>query len=178
MNFRYFLCFLATTTVPKKNIVVTKNALPSFPPRVGYSLSNGLGLDINCNTGESIRELQKKFPHLTFIGTEKDEKKVKVAREKHTEYHFINMDIEKKEVPLVDQFEIIQISNYDNFWKIMEKSFSLLQDDGLLIMKYKEKDIHEIQKLLKMKKPKKKINDEIFERMYLSNEEKKVFFLK
>ena len=60
----------------------------------------------------------------------------------------------------------------------MEKSFSLLQDDGLLIMKYKEKDIHEIQKLLKMKKPKKKINDEIFERMYLSNEEKKVFFLK
>ena len=178
MNLRSFLCFLATTSIPKKNMVVTQNSIPSFPPRVGYSLSNGLGLDINCKTGESIHELQKKFPHLTFIGTEKDEKKVRIAREKHSDYHFLNMDIEKKEVPLVDQFEIIQISDYEDFWKIMEKSFSLLQDDGLLIMKYKQKDLIEIKKILKMKKPKKKINEEIFERIYLSDKENEVFFLK
>ena len=82
MNLRSFLCFLATTSIPKKNIVVTQNSIPSFPPRVGYSLSNGLGLDINCKTGESILELQKKFPHLTFIGTEKDEKKSKDCKRK------------------------------------------------------------------------------------------------
>ena len=133
MHFRYFLCFLATTSVPKKNIVVTQNSIPSFPPRIKQSIYNGLGLDINCNTGESIRELQKDFPHLTFIGTERDEKKVKIAREKYSEYHFLNMDIEKKDTPLVDQFEIVQVSEYDNFWNMVEKSFSLLQEDGLLI---------------------------------------------
>lgn len=178
MNLRSFLCFLATTSVPKKNIVVTQNSIPSFPPRVGYPLSNGLGLDINCNTGESIRELQKNFPHLTFIGTDKDEEKVKLARKKYIDYHFLNMDIEKKDVPLVDQFEIIQVSEYENFWKMMEKSFSLLQNDGLLIMKYKQQDLVEIEKLLKINKPKKRINEEIFERIYLSDEDNKVFFLK
>ena len=131
MNLRSFFCFLATTSVPKKNIVVTQNSIPSFPPRVGYPLSNGLGLDINCNTGESIRELQKNFPHLTFIGTEKDEEKVKLARKKYIDYHFLNMDIEEKDVPLMDQFEIIQVSDYDNFWKMMEKSFSLLPEELL-----------------------------------------------
>jgi len=178
MNLRSFLCFLATTSIPKNNIIVTQNSIPSFSPRFKNSIYNGLGLDINCNTGESIRELQKKFPHLTFIGTEKDEKKVKVAREKHSDYHFLYMDIERKDVPFVDQFEIIQISDYDNFWKIMEKSFSLLQNDGLLIMKYKQQDLVEIEKLLKMKKPKKIIKEEIYERIYLSNEDNKVFFLK
>ena len=88
------------------------------------------------------------------------------------------MDIEKKDTPLVDQFEIVQVSEYDNFWNMVEKSFSLLQEDGLLIMKYKQKDLVEIEKLLKVKKPKKKINQEIFERVYLSNHERKVFFLK
>lgn len=178
MYLRSFLCFLATTSVPKKNIIVTQNSIPSFPPRIKNSIYNGLGLDINCNTGESIRELQKNFPHLTFIGTEKDEEKVKLVREKYSDYHILNMDIEKKDVPLVDQFEIIQVSEYDNFWNMMEKSFSLLQNDGLLIMKYKQKDLVEIEKLLKMNKPKKRINEEIFERIYLSDEDNKVFFLK
>lgn len=178
MNLRSFFCFLATTSVPKKNIVVTQNSIPSFPPRVGYSLSNGLGLDINCNTGESIRELQMEFPHLTFLGTEKDEEKIEIARKKNKEFHFLNVDIEKKKVPLIDQFQIVQISDYDCFWQIIDKSFSLLDNDGLLIVKYKENDLDKVQTLLNMKKPKKFIKSQVFERVYVSNEDNKVFLLK
>lgn len=177
MMFRSFLCFLATTTIPKKHII-TQNSIPSFPPRITNSIYNGLGLDINCNFGETTRELQKKFPHLTFLGTEKDKEKVELAREKYKDFHFLNLDIEKKEVPLIDQFKIIQISDYDDFWKMMEKSFSLLDNDGLLIMKYKQEDLVKVEKLLHMKKPKKVIENEVFERIYLSDEDNKVFFLK
>ena len=90
------MCFLATSSVPKKNVMVTQNSIPSFPPRVGYSFPNGLGLDINCNNGDSIVELQKKFPHLTFIGTERNEENLKKARKKVGEYNILHMDIEKK----------------------------------------------------------------------------------
>ena len=172
------MCFLATSSVPKKNVMVTQNSIPSFPPRVGYSFPNGLGLDINCNNGDSIVELQKKFPHLTFIGTERNEENLKKARKKVGEYNILHMDIEKKKTLLIDQFQIIQISDYDNFWNVIEKSFPLLEDDGLLIMKYKKKDYLEIEKLLKMKKPKKVIDNELFERISLSKDEDAAFILK
>ena len=175
--FKTFVCFLATTTVPKSNTMLQKS-VPSFPPYVSNSLYNGLGLDINCNFGETTRELQKKFPHLTFLGTEKDEEKIEIARKKNKEFHFLNVDIEKKEVPLIDQFQIVQISDYDCFWQIIDKSFSLLDNDGLLIVKYKKDDLDKVQKLLNMKKPKKFIKSQVFERVYLSDEDNKVFLLK
>ena len=175
--FKTFICFLATTSVPKSNTMIQKS-VPSFPPSISNSLYNGLGLDINCNFGESTRELQKKFPHLTFLATERDEDKIEIARKKNGNFHFLNLDIEKKEVPLIDQFKIVQISDYDSFWPMIEKSFDLLDSDGLLIMKYKEKDLGEVQKLLNIKKPKKFIKNQIFERVYLSDEDNKVFLLK
>ena len=86
--------------------------------------------------------------------------------------------LKKKKTSLIDQFQIIQISDYDNFWNVIEKSFPLLEDDGLLIMKYKKKDYLEIEKLLKMKKPKKVIDNELFERISLSKDEDAAFILK
>lgn len=177
MMFRSFVCLLTATTLSKSNTIFQRS-IQSLPPFLSVPFYNGLGLDINCNFGESTRELQKKFPHLTFLGTEKDEEKIEIARKKNSDFHFLNLDIEKKEIPLIDQFQIIQISEYDSFWSIIEKSFDLLDTDGLLIIKFKEEDLYEVEKLLNMKKSKKIINNQLFERVYLSDEDNKLFLLK
>ena len=101
MNLKPFLLFLTTTTF-KKNVV--QNSLPPLVFNYESKLKNGLGLDINCRLGESTKELQKKFPDLVFLGTEKNQQFVDIARKRHANLNFLEIDIEKKSEPLVDQF--------------------------------------------------------------------------
>ena len=107
-----------------------------------------------------------------FLGIEKDREKVEIAREKNKDYYFLNIDIENNKSQLENKFEIIQISDYKDFWKILNISHSILEKDGILIMKYKENDILEVDKLLNKRK------DGKFTHIYLSDENNKVFFFK
>lgn len=164
MNVRFFSSFCKT----RGNTLIQK------PISSGISnyISNGFGLDINCNIGETTKELQKKYPHLMFLGIEKDREKVEIAREKNKDYYFLNIDIENNKSQLENKFEIIQISDYKDFWKILNISHFLLEKDGILIMKYKENDLLKVDKLLDKGK------DGKFTHIYLSDENNKVFFLK
>lgn len=164
MNIRFFSSFCKT----RRNTLIQK----PITLGIGNYVSNGFGLDINCNIGETTKELQKKYPHLMFLGIEKDREKVEIAREKNKDYYFLNIDIENNKSELENKFEIIQISDYKDFWKILNISHSILEKDGILIMKYKENDILEVDKLLNKGK------DGKFTHIYLSDENNKVFFLK
>ena len=174
MNLKPFLLFLTTTTF-KKNVV--QNSLPPLVFNYESKLKNGLGLDINCRLGESTKELQKKFPDLVFVGTEKNQKFVDIARKRHANLNFIEIDIEKKSEPLIDQFQIVQVSDYENFWEMVRKSYHLLDEDGLLIIKYKNKDLDQIHKILRKNK-KKRIGNDLYEQVMLNEEENKILILK
>ena len=60
---------------------------------------------------------------------------------------------------------------------MVKKSYYLLDDDGLLIVKYKNKDLDQIHKILRKNK-KKRIGNDLYEQVMLNEEENKIFILK
>ena len=90
----------------------------------------------------------------------------------------LNIEIDIEEIgTFIDQFQIVQVSDYRNFWEMVKKSYHLLDEDGLLIIKYKNKDLDQIHKILRKNK-KKRIGNDLYEQVMLNEEENKILILK
>ena len=77
--------------------------------------------------------------------------------------------MEKEKLQIIPNFQVIQISSYQNCMKILENTYDLLEENGILILHYHKKDIGLMNDLYQRNKmfPKRKINCEVFENMYL-----------
>lgn len=101
---------------------------------------NGKGLDINCWTGESTMALQKKYPDLQFEGIDCHETVVQVAKKRYANMEFTIMNLEENPRSTDTMFRLIQISNYQELPTLLERAWSIVEDEGLLIIQYHIKD--------------------------------------
>ena len=133
LKFISTLCFL-----------LNNNGYPLF-----HRKYNGYGLDINCGDGQKFTEIQKEFPYTTFYGIEKEQKKVQYLQKKYPNLNFMLKNIEKDNINfLYKKFDVIHISDYENLYTILEKTFKLLKEDGVFILRYKDNDINDIQDII------------------------------
>ena len=139
--------FFLTASRQELSTELKSTMTPSFH-RVLNKYQNGQGLDVNCWTGESTKQLEKKFPDIRFTGIDKNERAIDVARKRYYYSDFCHVDIEKKSNCEYDMFQIIQISNYDNLEKVLQNTFHLLHEDGMMILRYHDKDIDYVHQLL------------------------------
>ena len=160
--------FLATTTSVRQ-----KNELHSIvnpiAPTFLHFYNNGFGLDVNCKTGETTNNLQNQFPELQIFGVDNSTKAINLAKKKFGDHLFLKADVEKEKLQILPNFQVIQISSYQNCMKILENTYDLLEENGILILHYQKKDIGLMNDLYQRNKmfPKRKINCEVFENMYL-----------
>lgn len=128
--------------------ILNHNGYPLF-----HRKYNGFGLDINCGNGKTITEIQKEFPYTTFYGIEKEHKKVLQLQKNYPNFNFMVKDIEKDNVRfLYKKFKVIHISDYENLDTILRKTKKLLKNDGVCILRYKDKDINDIHEIIKHSK--------------------------
>lgn len=125
-----------------------KSSLTPTFHKILNNYQNGHGLDVNCWTGESTRELEKRFPDIHFTGIDKNVRAIDVAQKRYSFSDFCHVDIENESNSDCDIFQIIQISNYNNLDKMLKNTFHLLREDGMMIIRYHHKDIDYIQELL------------------------------
>lgn len=160
--------FLATTTSIRNTNELRSIVNPTLPTFQNF-YNNGFGLDVNCKTGESTNLIQKQFPDLQFFGVDNSSVAINVAKKKFGHHLFLRADVEKETLQIIPNFQVIQISSYQNCWKVLENTYSLLEENGILILHYQNKDIALMNELHQRNKefPKREINSEIFENMYL-----------
>lgn len=119
-----------------------------FLPKFELPLSEKkMGLHVNCGIGESLPTLTKQFPSLTFIGIDSNKKFIDIGKQNYKEYEFLSMNIEKNTENILKEkgpFQIIHVQDYENLNVMIDKTFPLLEKDGILYISYKEEDLSEI----------------------------------
>ena len=103
---------------------------PSFRGKEGYVL------DVQCSTGETTKLLSRDYPEMIFLGIDKNQINIDIAKKKYFSLDFMKADFETDIIPQ-DSFQIIQLSDYQDLAKAVVKSFFSLQSNGLLIVKKK-----------------------------------------
>lgn len=119
-----------------------------FLPKFELPLSDKkMGLNVNCGIGDLLPTLKKQFPSLTFIGIDSNKKFIDICKDKYKEYEFVSMNIEKNTENLLKEkgpFQIIHVQDYENLNVMIDKTFPLLEKDGILYISYKEEDLPKI----------------------------------
>ena len=101
---------------------------------------NGFGLDINGKDGYSIEEMNSNFPSTTFYGVDNDRKKISRLQKEYPSYNFLYKNIENGDIRnLYKKFQVVKISEYNNLEKMLQNTNKLLKEDGVCILRYKEK---------------------------------------
>lgn len=136
-----------TTSRQEFSTELKSSLIPSFHRELN-KYQNGHGLDVNCWTGESTKQLEKNFPDIRFTGIDKNVRAIDVAQKRYHYSDFCHVDIEKESNSESDMFQIIQISNYNNLEKMLRNTYHLLHEDGMMIVRYHDKDIDYIHQLL------------------------------
>jgi SAM-dependent methyltransferase len=142
--------------------------------------SNGFGLDVNCNTGLSTNYIQSLFPNLTFFGIDSNNTAIDIAKKQFHSKNFYMMDLENQTMNNDKEFQVIQISDYTNCWNVLQKSYEILENNGLLIIRYKEYDSTLLLQLFRRNQmfPKKETPFGIVENMYLFPNENTAVIIK
>ena len=176
---RLFPTFLVTTK-SLRNLNDLSSVIDPVIPTFQNFYNNGFGLDVNCKTGESTNMIQKQFPALQFFGVDNSSRAINVARKNFGHHLFLQADVEKEKLQIIPNFQVIQISDYDNCWKILENTYSLLEENGILILHYQSKDVGLMNELYQRNKrfPRRRINSESFENMYLFPQNKTAILFK
>lgn len=118
---------------------------------------NGYGLDINGKDGLSMKEIKRHFPETTFFGVDNNRRNVLKLQKDYPSFNFLYKDIENDDIHhLYKKFQVVQISEYNNIEKMLENTNKLLKEDGVCILRYKEKDFLKIKKLIVSNKNKSK----------------------
>ena len=140
----------------------------------------GFGLDVNCNTGLSTNYIQSMFPDLTFFGIDSNKTAIEIAKQQFHSKNFFTMDLENQTMHHEEEFQVIQISNYTNCWNALQKSYDILENNGLLIVRYKEYDSTLLLQLFRRNQmfPKKETPFGIVENMYLFPNESTAVIIK
>jgi hypothetical protein len=124
--------------------LLNNNGYPLF--NIKY---NGYGLDINGKDGISIKEIENNFPYTTFYGVDNDRKKIIKLQKEYPSHNFLYKNIENGDIRnLYKKFQVIQISEYNNLENMLRNTNKLLQEDSVCILRYKEKDILKIKKIV------------------------------
>ena len=108
---------------------------------------NKMGLHVNCGVGHLLPMLKENFPSLTFIGIDSNKNFIDSCKENYKECEFLLMDIEKNTENILRQkgpFQIIHIQDYVNLNVMIDKTFPLLERNGILYLSYKEEDLPKI----------------------------------
>ncbi len=168
-----------TATAPLKQVELYSGTIPLFPSLDTY-YGEGYGLDVNCNTGETTQKIQSCFPNLRFYGMDRNQAALEIAKRSYQNTHFIRGDLEENPFPPLDPFQVIQISNYTDCWRILRNSYHFLEDDGILILHYKEEDTGLMYNLMEKnrKYPTRQIDNQHFENMYLFPKDKTAVLFK
>ena len=124
-----------------------RSSLTPVLPRLVEKFNYGLGVDVNCYTGETTFNLQNIFPDLNIIGIDKNHTAIDLARERYIGPSFKIADIESERNSMIDGVQVIQISTYDNLYKILSKTYPFLDEEGMMILHYKESDKELIREL-------------------------------
>lgn len=170
--------FLATTPIEKYTEL--RSSLTPVLPRLVEKFNYGLGVDVNCYTGETTFNLQNIFPDLNIIGIDKNHTAIDLARERYTGPSFKIADIESEGNSMIDGVQVIQISTYDNLYKILSKTYPFLDEEGMMILHYKESDKELIRELMQRNRqyPSRKRKGFLLSNMYLWEHEKTVILFK
>lgn len=172
--FSTMIPFFLTASGPER-LTELKSSITPILPKILERYERGVGLDVNCWTGESTHHLQEKFPHLQFHGIDKNGTAIELARHRFRYPKFSVSDLEKNRFEgQKDQnlFQLIQISNYENLEKILWNTYPLLHHDGFIILHYKAKDRQYMEELYKknLKFPRRQKNGIMLENMYLDKD--------
>ena len=107
-------------------------------------------MDINGKDGYSIEEMNSNFPSTTFYGVDNDRKKISRLQKEYPSYNFLYKNIENGDIRnLYKKFQVVKISEYNNLEKMLQNTNKLLKEDGVCILRYKEKDLLKIKNLVK-----------------------------
>ncbi len=165
---------LFLTASGPERLTELKSSITPILPKILHRYERGVGLDVNCWTGESTNNLQEKFPHLQFHGIDKNGTAIELARHRFQYPKFSVSDLEKTYEEQKDRniYQIIQISNYDNLKKILWNTYPLLHHDGFIILHYKEKDRAYVEELYEknLKFPRRQKNGIMLENMYFDKD--------
>jgi hypothetical protein len=178
--FKSLLPVFVSTVAPFKKIEFSGESI-ILKPAFQELFKKGIGLDVNCKSGESTSVIQQKFPHLTFFGIDGNETAIHRAKKKYGEDFFFKADLEKEQnIKNMDNFQVIQISSYKNCMNILEKSYPLLENNGIIILRYHEMDVPLLLQLQRRNKmfPLKKTELGLLENMYFYPDENTAIFLK
>jgi hypothetical protein len=102
----------------------------------------GKALDYQCFTGETTKSLYEKFPQLDIYGVDYEKKFVHIASQKYPEFKFgVFPRGDSLEPFFSTKFNVIQVSDYDNFLETFHLMFDLLdENNGLIYFYYHEND--------------------------------------
>lgn len=174
---RTILPLFLSTTSPERLMTELRSTIRPNSGVLKTNIFNGNGLDINCWTGESTKSLQEIYPDICFYGVDKNENAIDVAKKRYSEKFFRAIDLEKSTDTFEDYFQIIHISNYNDVRKILSSAFPMLEDDGFIILRYKDQDERMLKKLFEKNHHIPKRNDR-YENMYLFSDRKTAIFFK
>lgn len=132
---------------PHEKFNELRSSLTPILPRLVERFQGGMGLDVNCYTGESTNRLQTIFPDLHIVGIDKNQTAVNLARQRYSHTFFSCRDIEKDPREIENNVQVIQISEYANLEKMLQNTYSLLDDEGMIILRYHEEDFPYIRSL-------------------------------
>ena len=151
-----------------------RSTLGSFPSNKIQKYWNGNGLDINCWTGETTKDLQKKFPDICFYGVDKNKHAIDVAKKRYSKEFFRTVNLENESVEYKDLYRIVHVSKYDHLPTMLQRAYLLLEEEGMMIVRYQEKDFDYLQKMYERYRS----VPELTNPMYLFPESKKAIFFK
>lgn len=151
-----------------------RSTLGSFPSNKIQKYWNGNGLDINCWTGETTKELQTKFPDICFYGVDKNKHAIDVAKKRYSKEFFRTVNLENESVEYKDLYRIVHVSKYDHLPTMLQRAYLLLEEEGMMIVRYQEKDFDYLKKMYERYRS----VPELSNPMYLFPESKKAIFFK
>jgi ubiquinone/menaquinone biosynthesis C-methylase UbiE len=169
-----------TASAPEK-LTELKSCFTPGIPRLLHKFERGLGLDVNCWTGESTNHLQKTFPQLQFHGVDGNGTAIQIAQCRFQSAKFSVSDLEKLNKNTESSiYQVIQISDYNNLKKILSNTYPMLHHDGFIILYYKKDDQGLINELYEknLMFPRRKKNGVFLDNMYLLEKENIAIILK
>ena len=175
---KFFPLFLVANPIEK--MTELRSSLTPIMPTLVERFQGGLGLDVNCFTGESTCRLQSLFPDLQVVGIDKNQSAINAARQRYSQTFFSCRDIEKGAEAMEHNIQVIQISEYVNLEKMLENTYPLLDDEGMIILRYREEDYPYIQSLFvkNFQFPLRNRKGFLLANMYLWENEKTVIIFK
>ncbi|MAI14461.1 MAG: hypothetical protein CMM15_10615 [Rhodospirillaceae bacterium] len=175
---KFFPLFLVANPIEK--MTELRSSLTPILPRLVERFQGGLGLDVNCYTGDSTCRLQSLFPDLQVVGIDKNQSAINAARQKYSHTFFSCRDIEKGAEAMEHNLQVIQISEYVNIQRMLENTYPLLDDEGMIILRYRDEDFPYIQSLLRknFEFPLRNRKGFLLANMYLWENEKTVIIFK